>query len=193
MRPTTRSRSETSFNKARSLSLAPATQQICDCRQSGFDFAALYARTQQPRAQQSSAHSGHSLVDHLQQRAATATRERFDQLEIANRNAVEHEMILRLEVNEIRNVSGCGALSVSRVTQTRARRANRFFFATQTITIERAHFEVIEKQRRAIVFLPLPVVEASAASKPYSSVERPVGTILPRQRRCLHLLPVRLL
>jgi hypothetical protein len=56
----------------------------------------------------------------LQQRTPTATRERFDQLEIANRDAVEYEMILRLEVNQIGDVLRRGALRLTRVTQTRA-------------------------------------------------------------------------
>ena len=75
-------------------------------------------------------------------------------------------MILRFEVNEIRNVFGCGALSVARITQTRACRAYRFVFAGEPVAIECSNFEVIEKQSGAVVFLPLPVFERS-----YCSVE----------------------
>ena len=79
-------------------------------------------------------------------------------------------MILRLEINEIGNVIGCRALSFTRVAQTRAGCANRFFFAAQSVAIESSHFEVIEKQRGAVFFQPLPVIERSGrqqfAAKP---------------------------
>src|SRR6185503_11841604 len=68
-------------------------------------------------------------------------------------------MILWLEVNEIGDVLGGSALSLARVTQTRARRADRFVFACETVAVESFYFEVIEKERKAIVFLPLPIVE----------------------------------
>src|SRR5262245_60302586 len=96
-------------------------------------------------------------------------------------------MILWLEVNEIGNVIGSCALSLTRVAQTRSRSTNRFFLATQPITIERAHFEVFEKQRRAIVFLPLPVVDRRQRRSKTIFVCRNSGvsTILKRQWRCL--------
>ena len=68
-------------------------------------------------------------------------------------------MILRLEVDEIGDVCGSGALRLTRITQTRAGRASRFIFSRQPVTIERLHFEVFEQQRRAIIFLPLPVFD----------------------------------
>jgi hypothetical protein len=68
-------------------------------------------------------------------------------------------VILWLEVNEISDVLGGGTLGVARVTQARAGSADRFVFACETVSIESFDFEVIEKKREAIVFLPLPVIE----------------------------------
>ena len=68
-------------------------------------------------------------------------------------------MILRFEVNKIGNVLSGGALSVSRVAQARARRANRFVFTCKAVTVESSHFEMFEQQRGTVVFLKLPIVE----------------------------------
>src|SRR5829696_8889010 len=97
-------------------------------------------------------------------------------------------MILRLEVNEIGNVIGGSTLSFTRIVQTRTGRANRFFLAAQTVAIERAHFEVIEKQRGAIVFLPLPVVERRQRRRETVFVRGNARfvTILKRQGCCLY-------
>jgi hypothetical protein len=61
-------------------------------------------------------------------------------------------MILRLKINKIRDVPGCGALSLARVTQTGSRSTNRFFLAAKPIPIKRAHFKMLEQQRGAIFF-----------------------------------------
>src|ERR1044072_3456628 len=53
---------------------------------------------------------------------------------------------------------GC-PLSFARVTQASTCRANRFFLATETVTVKRAHFEMFEQQDGAIFFRPLPVLE----------------------------------
>ena len=70
-------------------------------------------------------------------------------------------MILRFEVNEICNVLGRRALSISRITQTRACRANRFVFPREPVAIESSNLKMIEKQSGAVVFLPLPIFERS--------------------------------
>ena len=68
-------------------------------------------------------------------------------------------MILRFEVDEVCYVRGRGALSLARVTQAGASRANRFVFTAESVAIESTHFEVIEKERRAVFSLPLPIVQ----------------------------------
>src|ERR1051325_3369630 len=50
-------------------------------------------------------------------------------------------------------------LRFTRVTQASTCRANRFFLATETVAVKRAHFEMFEQQGGAIFFRPLPVIE----------------------------------
>src|SRR5215213_11839016 len=95
-------------------------------------------------------------------------------------------MILWLEVDEIRDVLGSRALSLTRVTQTRARRANRFVFSWETVAVERFDFEMIEKEREAIVFLPLPIVErrqSDIKTELVSGVRRAVRAFQRQWRR----------
>ena len=68
-------------------------------------------------------------------------------------------MILRLEVDKIRDVLGRRALSLARVTQTRTGSADRLVFPCEPVTIESFNFEMIEKEGKAIVSLPLPIIE----------------------------------
>ena len=68
-------------------------------------------------------------------------------------------MILRLEVEDVRDVRGRRALCLLRVTQASARRAHGFSFARQAIRVERMDTELFNKERSSIFGLPEPVVE----------------------------------
>src|SRR6185369_1633875 len=100
-------------------------------------------------------------------------------------------MVLRLEVDEVRDVVSRGALSVTRVAQAGARRTNRFVFFPEPVTVERLHFEVIQQQRDAIVFLPLPIFEGSECGGESVVRRRDFGrgraAVIERQWRCVHL------
>src|SRR6185503_594370 len=75
-----------------------------------------------------------------------------------------------------------------RIAQTRSCRADRFVFAIQPVTIKRSNFEMIEKQRRAVVFLPLPIFDWSQSSvKPKLLFGVRCAIVLKRQRLSLHL------
>ena len=70
-------------------------------------------------------------------------------------------MILRLKVDEVCDVSRSRTLSVARVMQASARRADRFIFPAKPVTIESSHLEMIEQERCAVFFLPLPIIKRS--------------------------------
>jgi len=72
----------------------------------------------------------------------TAGAQGFDQFQIAHGDFVEHQVILRLEIDDVANVCGVSSLRLLRITQTRARSTNRFVFARETVTIQRPYFEV---------------------------------------------------
>ena len=98
-------------------------------------------------------------------------------------------MILRFEIDEIRDVRRSSTLRVARVTEARARGANRFVFACETVAVKRANFEVIDEQRRTIVFLPLPIFKGrqrGVEPKVLAGVRRPVSAV-ERQRFSLSL------
>src|SRR5438045_3456892 len=100
-----------------------------------FNFSSPDRRTQQPRAQQARAHSGHRFVDYFQQGSGALT-ESFNQFEVADCDAVEHQMILWLEVNDVSDVRGGRALSLLRVTKTCARGTNRFGLLRESVAVE---------------------------------------------------------
>ena len=72
-----------------------------------------------------------------------APPKRFDQFEIANGYVVQHQMVLRFKISQIRDVIGGGALRLLRITQAGARRAHRFVLAFDSIAFERARAEMI--------------------------------------------------
>jgi hypothetical protein len=85
-----------------------------------FNLSAPNRWPEQPRSQKSRAHARNGFVDHIEQRARRALAQRFDQLKIAHRDLIEHEMILWLEVNDVANVRGRGTLRLLRVAKTGA-------------------------------------------------------------------------
>ena len=108
-----------------------------------FNFTAPDGWTQQPRAQQTRAHSGHRFVDYFKQ-GSRAFAEPFNQFEVANGDAVEHQMILRLEINDVSDVRGGCALSLLGITKTCARGANRFGLLRQSVAIQRPRTELLQ-------------------------------------------------
>src|SRR2546422_9832693 len=113
-----------------------------------FDFSSLDGRTQQPRAQQARAHSGHRFVNYFEQ-GSGAFAEPFNQFEVADGDAVEDQMILRLEVNDVSDVRGRRALSLLGVTKTSARGANRFGLLRKSVAIQGARTALLQEERCA--------------------------------------------
>ena len=63
-----------------------------------FDLGPIQGRAQHPGAQQALAHRGHGRIHATEKRNAGigSREERFDQLQVAHRNRVEHQAILAL-------------------------------------------------------------------------------------------------
>src|ERR1044071_8139165 len=115
-----------------------------------MDAAATIAQTR--------AHSSHRFVNYFEQESR-AFAEPFTQFEVANGEAVEHEMILRLEVNDVGDVRGGRALSLLSVTKTGTRRANRFGLLCKSVAVQRPRTELLQQERGALRLLPQPIVD----------------------------------
>src|SRR5436853_7244232 len=113
-----------------------------------FNFSALDGRTQQPRSQQARAHSGHRFVNYFEQ-GSSAFAEPFNQFEVADGDTVEHQMIPRLEVNDVSDVRGGRALRLLSITNTCARGANRFGLLRKSVAIQRPRTELLQTERCA--------------------------------------------
>jgi hypothetical protein len=84
------------------------------------------------------------LIDDAKKRAPACASQRFDELEVANRNVIEDEMVLRFEIDKIGDVGGSGALGLLRVTQPGTGRSDGFVFALDPIALKRARAEVVQ-------------------------------------------------
>src|SRR4029453_18062408 len=70
-------------------------------------------------------------------------------------------MILRLEVDHVRDVSHRGPLSLLRIAQADTCSTNRFILLNQAVTVECPDFEVFQQKVMTVVLLPLPVFDWS--------------------------------
>src|SRR6266567_2544184 len=122
------------------------SMQLSDRTMPLLDLSTTNGRAQQPRTQQTRTHPGYSLIDNIKQRTrcAGAAAERFDQLEVSYRNVVENQVILRLEIDNVADVVGPGALCFLCVSQARSGGADRLGPARQSITVQRAHAELFD-------------------------------------------------
>ena len=68
-------------------------------------------------------------------------------------------MVLRLEINNVADVGRPGALRFLCVAQARPSGADSFALSGQSVTVERAHAELFDKQRLAVLILPEPVID----------------------------------
>src|SRR5207249_3057746 len=90
--------------------------KICNCRQARLHFAAFDRGTQQPRAQVSSPHSRHRLINNVKERATAGAAQRINEFKIADSYIVEDQVILGLKIDEICNVSRSGSLCILSIT-----------------------------------------------------------------------------
>ena len=97
MRPRIRSRSCTRAKRlAGAAALDGAERQLLDGVEPVLDALELHERPQQPLPQQPSAHRRARVVEHVEQRPApAAVLQVLDELEVAPRDRVDREHVLR--------------------------------------------------------------------------------------------------
>jgi len=132
--------------------------ELTDRCQPSFHFSPAYRWAQQPGTQQTRTHAGDSLIDNVQQRAAACDTHGLNQLQVSHRNVVEHQMILRLKVDQITDVRTRRRAAFLALTQTRSGGANRFSFPLYAVPFECAHPKLLAQDRSALLRLPVPVV-----------------------------------
>ena len=84
---------------------------------------------------------------------------RLDEFEVAARQRVEDEVVVRLEETYVGDVRSRRALRLARVAKARASGAHRRDPSSEAVAFERARAELFEQKRRAGGRLPEPLVE----------------------------------